>query len=466
MNGPIVFSGLMPHAPILVPGVGGGNLARAKATAKAMDLVARHALASNPDALVLISPHSPRHPGAFGFWHTPRLRGSFVRFGSPGDAIDLPLGRIFTERLEHEARRRGLKTWRIEGDEPLDHGALVPLWYLCAVGWNGPTVILGLNYPGDGGLDELGQAIATTARELNRRTAVIASGDMSHRLARNAPAGYDPDAPRFDAAFVNLLRDGAYGSIGRLDPALQDKAAEDVVDSTQVALAAGRYQATGHKVLSYEGPFGVGYGVAILFDPQTPGPARPAAAAGERKIVSRLADLPAVARCAVEARLRNGPAKPPFEVRGELAEPGAVFVTVRSPTGELRGCRGVTAPVEPDLVGETWHCAMLAALLDSRFSPVTAEELPGMQFSVTVLGPLEPAATTAELNPAVYGVKVSSCDGRRGVLLPAIVGVDTVEEQLAVVRQKAGIAAGEPVHIERFTARSFTEFPVRPEGGA
>jgi AmmeMemoRadiSam system protein A len=445
--------------------VGGGNLARAKATAKAMDLVARHALASNPDTLVLISPHSPRHPGAFGFWHTPRLRGSFVRFGSPGDKVDLPLDRIFTERLEQEARRRVLRTWRIEDDEPLDHGALVPLWYLCAVGWNRPTVILGLNYPGDGGLDELGQAIATTTRELNRRTALIASGDMSHRLTRNAPAGYDPDAPRFDATFVNLLRAGAYGSIGRLDPALQDKAAEDVVDSTQVALAAVSYQTTGHKVLSYEGPFGVGYGVAILFDQQNSGPARSAAAPRERKIVSRLSDLPAVARCAVEAKLRNGPAEPTFEVRGELAEPGALFVTVRSQAGELRGCRGVTAPVEPDLVEETWHCAVSAALLDSRFRPVTAEELPGLQFSVTVLGPLEPVATAAELNPAVYGVKVSSRDGRRGVLLPAIAGVDTVEEQLAVARQKAGITAEESVNIERFSARSFIEAPVGTEGG-
>jgi len=110
MNGQIVFAGLMPHAPILVPGVGGGNLVQADATAQAMSMVASHALAAHPDTIVLISPHSPRQSGAFGFWHTPRLRGSLGRFGSPEDKVDLPLDRIFAERLELEAGWRGLRT--------------------------------------------------------------------------------------------------------------------------------------------------------------------------------------------------------------------------------------------------------------------------------------------------------------------------------------------------------------------
>lgn len=458
MDASIVFAGLMPHAPILVPGVGGRELARAAATAKALGELARHALAARPDTLVLISPHSPRHSDAFGFWHAGRLRGSFGRFGSPDERIDLPLDQAFTEHLEEEAQQRGLRTWPIDDAEPLDHGALVPLWHLAAAGWAGPTVVCGLNYPGEGGLDELGEAIATTARKLHRRAAVIASGDMSHRLTPSAPAGYDPAANRFDTTFVGLLRDGAYGSIRRLDRFLQERAAEDVVDSTQVALAAGGYRATGHQVLSYEGPFGVGYGVAILYEPRTAATAR-----REDRFISRLADLPAVARSAVEAKLRQGPAEPPFQVGGELAQRGAVFVTVRSRTGELRGCIGVTEPVAPDLVGETWRCAVNAACRDPRFAPVTAEELPGLRFTVTLLGPLEPVASTAELNPAVYGVQVSAPNGRRGLLLPAIAGIKTTEQQLAMVREKAGLDAAAPVTILRFTARSFAEAPDKPD---
>jgi len=457
MEGRIEFAGLMPHAPILVPGVGGKNLVQAEATARAMRIAARHALAAQPDTMVVVSPHSPRRPGAFGLWRTPRLTGSLAQFGSAGDSVDLPLDLDFADRLEIEAEHRGLRMWSITR-ESLDHGAVVPLRYLTVAGWTGRTVIVGLDFPGEGGLDELGQAIAATARELKRRTAIIASGDMSHRLTRTAPAGYDPDAHRFDEMFVSLLRDGAYGGIRQIDPALQEQAAEDVVDSTRVALAASGYQAAGHhEVLSYEGPFGVGYGVAILFEPEKTGIAGTAAASAGTEIVSRFQELPAVARRAVEAELQHGSLEPTFCARGEMVKRRAVFVTVRTANGKLRGCRGVITPVRQDLVWETWRMAVAAACFDHRFPPVTIAELPHLRFTVTVLGPLEPVASPEELDPAVYGVVVSADDGRKGVLLPGIAGINSVEEQLATARQKAGIADDEFVHLSRFTAKSFKE---------
>jgi AmmeMemoRadiSam system protein A len=468
MEGRIVFAGLLPHAPILVPSVGGENLVRVEATVKAMRLVADHTVAAQPDTVVLVSPHSPRQPGAFGLWHTSRLHGSLEQFGSPDEQVDLPLDSVFADRLELEAGKRGLRTWRID-DEALDHGAVVPLCYLAAAGWSGETVIVSLNYPGEGGLDELGQAIAATARNLKRRTAVIASGDMSHRLTRTAPAGFDPDAHRFDETFVGLLRDGAFGGIRKIDPELQERAAEDVVDSTRIALAASGYRTPGrHEMLSYEGPFGVGYGVAILFEPQKSGTARTTTAEleGEGKVISRLEELPSVARRAVEAKLQHGPEEPPFCTSGEVAQRRAVFVTVRTDSGKLRGCRGGTKPSGHDLVWETWRSAAAAAFFDPRFPAVTAEELPRLRFSVSVLSDLEPVASPDELDPAVYGVLVSTYDGRRGLLLPGIEGIDAVEEQLAAVRNKAGIADDEGIHIERFTTKSFKEQPIKSGGGA
>ena len=267
---PIVFAGLMPHAPVLVPGVGGDRLAEVAATVRAMATVARHAVATQPETLVLVSPHSPRRPGAFGLWRTPQLRGSLERFGSPEDRVDLPLDRAFADQLETEAARRGLRTWHI-ADKWLDHGAIVPLCYLVAAGWKGPTVILSLNYPGEGGLDELGQAIAAVAQERSRRTAIIASGDMSHRLTPAAPNGFHPDGRRFDEALIALLRQGAYREIARIDSELEESAAEDAADSTRIAVTAAGYRTEGHEVLSYEGPFGVGYGVAVLFEQKCAG---------------------------------------------------------------------------------------------------------------------------------------------------------------------------------------------------
>ena len=463
VDGPIVFAGLMPHAPILVPGVGRERLAEVTATAQAMATVSRHALAAQPDTVVLVSPHSPRQPGAFGIWQTRKLRGSLEMFGSPEDRVDLPLDRAFAERLEATAARRGLRTWPITG-QPLDHGAVVPLCYLVAAGWKGPTVILSLNYTGDGGLDELGEAIAATAQELHRRTAVIASGDMSHRLTASAPCGFHPEAHRFDETFIALLRQGAFHDIQRIDASLQEVAAEDVADSTTVALAASHYRTDGHAVLSYEGPFGVGYGVAILYEPAAAGP-RGAATEAADKIVSRFAALPAVARGAVEAEFRGGSKTAPYQAAGELTERHGVFVTVRTDQGGLRGCCGSLQPVEDDLVQETWHNAVATAFHDYRFPPVQAAELPRLRFSVTILGELEAVASPEALDPATYGVLVTAADGRKGVLLPAIAGIDSVEQQLAIARRKAGIAPDEWIGIQRFKARSFKEPHFVEEGG-
>ncbi len=463
VDGPIVFAGLMPHAPILVPGVGKERLAEVTATAQAMATVSRHAVAAQPDTVVLVSPHSPRQSGAFGIWQTRKLRGSLEMFGSPEDRVDLPLDQAFAERLEATAARRELRTWRITG-QPLDHGAVVPLCYLVAAGWKGPTVILSLNYTGDGGLDELGEAIAATAQELHRRTAVIASGDMSHRLTASAPCGFHPEAHRFDETFIALLRQGAFHDIQRIDASLQEVAAEDVADSTTVALAASRYRTDGHAVLSYEGPFGVGYGVAILYEPAEAG-LRNAATEAADKIVSRFADLPAVARGAVEAEFRGGSKTAPCRAAGELTERHGVFVTVRTDQGGLRGCRGSLQPVEGDLVQETWHNAVATAFHDYRFPPVQAAELPRLRFSVTVLGELEAVASPEALDPATYGVLVTAADGRKGVLLPAIAGIDSVEQQLAIARRKAGIAPDEWIGIQRFKARSFKEPHFVEEGG-
>ena len=487
-DNPIVFAGLMPHAPVLVPGVGGDRLADVAATVRAMATVARRAIATQPEILVLVSPHSPRKPGAFGLWRTPQLRGSLARFGSPEDRVDLPFDRAFADELETAAASRGVRTWRI-AEKSLDHGAVVPLCYLIAAGWKGPTVILSLNYPGEGGLEELGQAISAVAQERHRRTAIIASGDMSHRLTPTAPSGFHPDGRRFDEALITLLRQGAYREIAQIDPALEESAAEDAADSTRIAVTAAGYYTDGHEVLSYEGPFGVGYGVAVLFESVSAGASASSSAldrSHEREqvdsesstrsrswlqkspiqpaVLTGYSDLPVVARRAVEAALGAEPKTSPFQATGELTGRHGVFVTLRTAKGKLRGCIGSLAPTEKDLVEETWRLAVAAASHDYRFEPVTAAELPGMHFSVTVLGELEPVPSPDELNPAVYGVVVTAADGRKGVLLPDIEGIDSVAEQIAIARDKASIDSDEPVELQRFKAECFEETPSATEG--
>jgi AMMECR1 domain-containing protein len=122
-------------------------------------------------------------------------------------------------------------------------------------------------------------------------------------------------------------------------------------------------------------------------------------------------------------------------------------------------------PVESDLVQETWRNAVATAFHDHRFPPVRAADLPHLRCSVSVLEELEPVASPEALDPAIYGVLVSAADGRKGGLLPAIAGIDSVEQQLAVARRKAGIAPDEWIGIQRFRARCFREPNFVEEGG-
>jgi AmmeMemoRadiSam system protein A len=131
-----------------------------------------------------------------------------------------------------------------------------------------------------------------------------------------------------------------------------------------------------------------------------------------------------------------------------------VFVSLKK-GGELRGCIGTIFPVTGSTGEEVIENAVSAATRDPRFPPVTESELPDIQYSVDVLSEPEDVADTGQLDPIRYGVIVS--DGlRRGLLLPDLEGVDTVEEQIRIASMKAGLAPGDPnVSIQRFEVKRY-----------
>jgi AmmeMemoRadiSam system protein A len=450
----VVCAVLMPHAPVLVPGVGDSKSDAIANSCRAMRSAAKCLLSQHPESVVLISPHSPRKPHAFGFWADDLLQGSFAQFDAPQAEVSLPLDQPMAQAVAAEMHARHLQTWAIR-QTPLDHGALVPLWFLAEAGWAGPTVVLGLNYPGDGELRTLGEAIAAASQALPRRLAVVASGDLSHRLTANAPCGYHPQAHQFDETFVGLVRAGDYRYIEKIAPELRELAAEDAVDSTVIAASAVNWQTRGHQVLNYEGPFGVGYGVAVLFADLSH--ASEAACAGLKAEPSEGNVLPGVARRAVESALRGSYEPAPAPTDEYLGAARGVFVTIRYSDGKLRGCIGSSEPACPNIVAETWRSARLAALEDHRFPPVTAEELDGLRFEVQVLHSRAKVSTLSELNPQRYGLIISTNDGRGSLLLPGIEEIRTPEQQLSCARKKAGIKPNEPLTMELFQTDHFAE---------
>ena len=160
--------------------------------------------------------------------------------------------------------------------------------------------------------------------------------------------------------------------------------------------------------------------------------------------------LPDVGREAIRAALEKRDPEALIEPQGLLAEPAPVFVTLRMGC-DLRGCIGSLVALHDNLVDETMDRARAAAFDDPRFPRLTLDELEVISIEVSILRPLQPVASRDELDPARFGIEVKDHSGRRAVLLPEISGIDTVERQISVTRQKAGIPPGNELEIRKFS---------------
>jgi len=132
------------------------------------------------------------------------------------------------------------------------------------------------------------------------------------------------------------------------------------------------------------------------------------------------------------------------------SEKAGTFVSLHKKDGSLQGCIGTFLPTKKNVAEEVIYNSISAATQDPRFPPVTKKELPNLVYSVDILS--QPKPTKKEnLDPKKYGLIVSTRDGRRGLLLPDIPGVKTVEEQIEICKRKAGIYPSENVTLQTFT---------------
>jgi len=167
--------------------------------------------------------------------------------------------------------------------------------------------------------------------------------------------------------------------------------------------------------------------------------------------VHRIVEL---ARQSIEEYIRKGKRiSPPQDLSPELSSRAGVFVCIKK-HGNLRGCIGTFEPCRDTVAEEVIHNAVAAAAQVPRFRPITEDELDAIEYSVDVLSPPEKIQGMSDLDPKKYGVIVVH-GMKRGLLLPDLEGVDTVEEQLRIARTKAGIWADEDIEIFRFSVTRY-----------
>ncbi len=455
---------IFPHPPILVPEIGEGRELEAKNTLDACKSAAAAIAEKKPATIIVVTPHGPVFQDYIFMSSELTLNGDFENFGAPDVKFSFGNNNDFVNRISKKARDEGIYAGGLEISlvkkykipQSLDHGTLVPLYFICKK--HAQFKLVHISVAGYSNLElyRFGMCVGESIKESGEKVIFIASGDLSHKLTHDAPYGFSPRASEFDNKIKDNVENNNVRQIVEMDEGLCESAGECGHKSFIIMYGALDGYELKSRVLSYEGPFGVGYMVAEII---------PGLKNRKRELYNILKESEKnkfhkikenedvhvkLARSALETYVKHGksmalPGDLPHNITNNQA---GTFVSIKK-HGHLRGCIGTTRPTCGNIAEEIIQNAISAGTRDPRFAPVSEDELEGLVYSVDVLKESEPVDSIDKLDASRYGVIVRK-GGRTGLLLPNLEGVDTPEQQISIALKKAGIHKDESYKIERF----------------
>ncbi|XMB85222.1 AmmeMemoRadiSam system protein A [Mycoplasmatota bacterium WC44] len=459
--GKIIAYYAMPHPPIIIPEVGRGQEEKIKETSDACNKVADEISNIEPDTIIIVTPHGPVFGDAIALSYESKIKGNLGKFRASDIAYELDINLGLTKKIMDYSKSENILTVGLTEESAatyginyeLDHGTIVPLYFIHKKYPHYKIVHITYGMLSQIELYNFGIQIKKAVEDCDTNAVFIASGDLSHKLLEEGPYNYSPHGEKFDNELVSLLEKGNVVDVFNMSHTTIKEAAECGLRSYYVMLGAMNNLEIKGNLLSYEGPFGVGY---CVFNFST--------SKSKKNVYDQLVDYienryndklknedPYV-RLARESLIhyleKGNYIDIPSYVTDELKEvKRAVFVSLKK-EGNLRGCIGSTSPTMENVAKEIIKYAVEAGVRDPRFLPVRIEELKMIDFSVDIL--TEPRkATRDELDPKKYGVIVRS-GLKSGLLLPDLEGVESIEHQLDIVLQKAGIDSYDEYSIEKF----------------
>lgn len=463
--GRLLQSYIFPHPPVAIPEIGKNNAIRVKQTTDACMSAAKQISEMQPTTIIVTTPHGAVFQDAVCISIQPEIEGNFVDFGCPKINYKFDNNCDLANNIIRKAKENGIEvaelsdvlasTYGLSGK--LDHGALVPLHFIRQWAGNFKLVHISIGLIPFEELYLFGKCIADAIEQSDDNVVFIGSGDLSHRLTRNAPAGYNPKAKDFDNSLVKHIADSNVEQIIYMDKNLIERAGECGLRSFIIMYGALDGKLLDSEVISYQAPFGVGYCVAAI---------KPIQPSAERQIINNIFrnrskaiedvrreedSYTALARIALETYVNKGMVITPQQLdlpEKMLCNRAGTFVSIKK-HGELRGCIGTIAATCSSIAEEIINNAISAGTRDTRFVPIQSQELEQLIYSVDVLKQPEPISSKQQLDPTRYGVIVSK-GMRKGLLLPNIEGIDTVEEQISIALKKAGIRDSETYSMQRF----------------
>lgn len=271
--GYLVGCALLPHPPIMLTEVGGAESEKVEKTAAAAEATAEFLLQGGPSTIVLITPHGAAFRDAVGVNMSPVLRGNLASFGAAEIAVSFETNNLLAQNILKQADRFGISLIAVDPTMAqmhrislqLDHGAVIPLHYMYKAGFRGQVVLLSVGFISYPELYALGKAVQNAIENTRQKVAILASGDLSHRLLPGAPAGYSPAGKVFDKKIISGLEAMDVKALLEIDPQLVEEAGECGLRPIFFLLGSLDGLEAESCVRSYEGPFGVGYAVVTFF---------------------------------------------------------------------------------------------------------------------------------------------------------------------------------------------------------
>jgi AmmeMemoRadiSam system protein A len=453
---------IAPHPPILIPEIGKGEEQEAKKTIEGMGKMATFAKEQKPEIVVVLSPHGNMFRDGICILDADALEGDFLDFGFASYRMKKKTSRFFLERLRTALESTSFSYLFMTREEAhvyagrftLDHGALVPLYFMDKE-YDDYQVI----HITPGGLDlqeidRFGTLLGKVADEMEQRVLILASADLSHCLKDAGPYTFSKEGPVFDQIVVDSIGEKHYDDLLNMKPHLYEPAGQCGLRPIVMALGAMEGLESQPEVFSYEGPYGVGYMTAAI---SVIGKSQPTKHQATKSTV-KSDPFVALARKSVEYWTKEGQHLDWADYKRALTDlefveqveqdRSGAFVSLHL-DGRLRGCIGTVEPTRAHLALEIIHNAVEACAFDPRFPAVEPWELANLDISVDILKTPEPIESWTELDPLRYGVIVEK-GRRRGLLLPHLDGVETVEAQLDIAMQKAGILSIKNATVYRF----------------
>ncbi len=451
----------MPHPPIIIPEVGRGEEEKIKETSEGCYKVAKEIDSIKPDTIIIVTPHGPLFSDAVSISAGESIYGDLGKFGASQVKLNVDINTSLTEKIIQYSEKENILTAKLTKDcaqkygvkYELDHGTIVPLYFINKKFSNYKVVHITYGMLPKMQLYKFGMIIKKAVEDSNTNAVFIASGDLSHKLTEDGPYEYSSYGKKFDKEIISLLKNGDVFEVFNMDYTTIEKAGECGLRSYYIMLGAMNGHDIKGNLLSYESTFGVGYSV-MNFDIKDSN--KDTYNQLLEKKIKRFTDkvksedfYVRLARQSLTHYLMYGEYMeiPSYATDEMIENKRGVFVSLKK-EGQLRGCIGTVFPTMQNIAKEIIRNSIEAGEHDPRFNPVIEEELEELDFSVDVL--TEPKeALKEDLDPKRYGVIVRS-GLKLGLLLPDLEGVDTVDQQLDIALQKAGISSYENYTIEKF----------------